>query len=88
MKAINLNGMDLNIQYTNALTAGYGHKKIIVELYYLGHSKKFIGMTNNMSDYDDATELEGQDKDEALFNLVVSKIEDDVAEWILEIENN
>jgi hypothetical protein len=33
------------------------------------------------------TELEGSDKDEALFNIISRQIEDQVDEWIVEIEN-
>ena len=78
---------ELEINYTQALTAGHGHKKITVELYLQGEYKTFSATTSNMPDYDDATELEGSDKDEALFNIISYKIEDEVNEWIVEVEN-
>lgn len=87
MKNINLNGTDLEINYTNATTAGHGHKKITVELYFKGEYKTFSATTSNMPSYDDATELEGSDKDEALFNIISYQIEDQVEEWIVEFEN-
>jgi hypothetical protein len=40
-----------------------------------------------MPDYDDATELEGSAKDEALFSIISRQIEDQVNEWIVEVEN-
>ena len=87
MKAINFLNTELEINYTQALTAGHGHKKITVELYLQGEYKTFSATTSNMPDYDDATELEGSDKDEALFNIISYKIEDEVNEWIVEVEN-
>jgi hypothetical protein len=87
MKTINFLNTELAIYYTKALTAGHGHKKITVELYLLGEYKTFSATTSNMPDYDEATELEGSDKDEALFNIISMQIEDEVSEWISEIEN-
>jgi len=87
MKAINFIGTDLEINYTNALTSGHGHKKITIELFFQGEYKTFSATTSNMPDYDDATELEGEDKDEALFNIIRYQIEDEVSEWVTEIEN-
>jgi hypothetical protein len=87
MKEINFIGTDLEINYINALTSGHGHKKITVELFFQGEYKAFSATTSNMPDYDDATELEGEDKDEALFNIIRYQIEDEVSEWVTEIEN-
>jgi hypothetical protein len=86
MKAITLNGTELEINYTQAITAGHGHKKITVELYFEGNYKTFTATTSNMPDYDDATDLEGEDKDEALFNIISRQIEDEISEWVMEIE--
>lgn len=87
MKAITFLNTELEINYTQSLTAGHGHKKIIVELCFKEEFKTFSATTSNMPDYDDATELEGSDKDEALFNIISYKIEDQVNEWIFEVEN-
>ena len=87
MKAITLNGTDLEINYTQALTSGHGHKKITVELCFQEEYKTFSATTSNMPDYDEATELEGGDKDEALFNIVSRQLADQIDEWIVEIEN-
>ena len=87
MKAINILGTDLEINYTNAVTAGHGHKKITVELCYLGEYKKFTATTSNMPDYDDAMDLEGEERDEALFLIIENQITDQVDEWIIEVSN-
>lgn len=87
MRTINFLNTELEINYTQALTAGHGHKRITVELYFLGDYKTFSATTSNMPDYDDASELEGSEKDEALFNIVSRQIEDEVNEWIVELEN-
>lgn len=86
MKAIILNEKELGINYINSLSAGHGHKAIIVELHYKENYKTFSATTTNMHSYDEATELEGEEKDEALFNLIAYKIEELVSEWITEIE--
>ena len=87
MKAINFLNTELEINYTQALTAGHGHKKITVELYFKGEYKTFSATTSNMPDYDDATELEGEDKDEALFKIISYQLKDNIDEWIVEVEN-
>lgn len=87
MRAIKINGVALEINWTNALSSGHGHKKITVELYFLGEYKTFSATTSNMPDYDDATELEGSAKDEALFYIISRQVQDQVDEWIVEVEN-
>jgi hypothetical protein len=87
MKSINFLNTELEINYTQTLTAGHGHKKITVELYLQGEYKTFSATTSNMPSYDDAIDLEGEDKDEALFNIVSSQLEDQIDEWIVEVEN-
>jgi hypothetical protein len=87
MTTINFLNSELEINYTQSLTAGHGHKKITVELYFLGEYKTFSATTSNMPDYDDATELEGSAKDVALFSIISRQIEDQVNEWIVEVEN-
>lgn len=43
--------------------------------------------TNNMPGYDDATDLEGQEKYAALYELVESQIEDEIINWIDEVND-
>lgn len=81
-------GQKFAIDYASAVTAGYGHQKItayvIVEN---GDKKEFSAKTNNMYGFDDATDLEGQDKYEALFELVEYALDGEICEWLSEIEN-
>lgn len=87
MKAIEFNGNEIEITWANALTAGYGHKRITVELRYNGEHEAFSAVTDNMIDYDVAVELEGEEKYKALFNLIDYKIEDEIIDWVNEINN-
>lgn len=73
---------EIEINHASAITSGYGHKRITVELYYNGEYQKFTGITNNMPSYDAATELEGADKYHALYEIIETQIIDEVAEWL------
>lgn len=73
---------EIEIYHANAITSGYGHKKITVELSYNGEYKKFTAITNNMPSYDATTELEGSDKYYALYELIERQIIDNVSEWL------
>lgn len=90
MKAITLptfavNG-EITLDYASSMTSGHGQKTITVELTYRGEKKEFSKTTNNMSDYDDATELEGFEKKEEMYNLISYAIEEEVAVWTQEID--
>lgn len=84
MKKIKFNNTDLEINYTNSLSSGAGHKKITVELYFNDEYKTFSTVTSNMPDYDETTNLEGSDKDEALFRIIEWQINDEIETWIFE----
>ena len=77
---------EIEIYHASALTSGYGHKKITVELSYNGEYQKFTATTNNMPGYDAATELEGNEKYHAFYELIENQIIDEVAEWLENIE--
>ena len=77
---------EIEIYHASALPSGYGHKKITVELCYNNEYQKFSATTNNMPGYDAATELEGDDKYHALYELIEFQIIDEVAEWLENIE--
>jgi len=87
MKQITFVGAELEINYSQVTTSGHGHKKITVELCYQNEYQKFSATTSNMPDYDDATELDGSEHDEALFNIIKYQIEDHVSEWVVEVDN-
>jgi hypothetical protein len=87
MKNLTLtNGTEINLSCANAIGAGAGHKKITVELYFNGNYKDFSYTTTDMSAYDEATELDGEDKQIALFEIISHKIEDLIFDWIYEID--
>lgn len=80
-------GQDFTIDYASALTAGHGHQKIIASIVAAnGEKKDFRATTSNMPDFDEATDLEGQAKSEALFELVESSLDGEISEWIFETE--
>lgn len=70
------------VYYANGLNAGHGHVKITVELELDGEYKKFYHTTSYMPGWDEATDLEGQDKYDALYALIENDIEDEVIEWV------
>ena len=77
---------DLTIEVYHAYTRfkGYGHYNIIVELYceQIDDYHTFEAITNNMPDFDAAQRLEGQEKNDALYDIIKYQIEEEVTEWI------
>jgi len=73
---------EIEIYHANAITSGYGHKEITVEVSYNGEYQKFTAITTNMPSYDAATELEGADKYHALYKIIEKQIIDNIAEWL------
>lgn len=84
MKTYEVHGKNINVIHATALSNGYGHKKITVELQeeFTGETKTFSATTSNMPDFDTATDLDGQDKYEALYEIIDSSVEDEVYEWL------
>lgn len=81
-------GQEFTIDYASAITAGYGHQKITAYIIAEnGDKKEFHHTTSNMPDFDEATDLEGQDKYEALFELVEYSLDGEISEWLYEIDN-
>ena len=80
------NGTEINLSSANAIGNGAGHKKITVELYFNGVYKDFSYTTTDMCAYDEATELDGDDKQAALYEIISHKIEDLIFDWIYEID--
>lgn len=82
-------GQEFTIDYASAITAGYGHQKITASVVSEnGDKRDFSAKTNNMPDFDDATDLEGQEKYEALFDLVDYSLDGEISEWLYELENS
>ena len=87
MITTNIQGNEIEITYASALTAGYGHKKITVEVEFNGMRKEFKATTSNMPAYDEAMNIEDmEDKYFALYEIIESQIEDNILDWISENE--
>lgn len=79
-------GNEFTIDYSSAEQSKYGHKTITSTVILLtGERQDFSATTNNMPDYDDATDLEGQEKYEALFDLIYNAVSESIDEWVEEI---
>ncbi len=82
MKNYSINGQQVNVYFASSENAGYGHKKINVKLECNGNYEKFHETTNFMHGFDKADDLEGQEKYEALYELIDSAIESEVIDWL------
>lgn len=81
--------IEVAINHVNWSFAGYGHKLITVELDYNGSIKTFGVKTSNMMAFDDASEIEDyNEKQMAMYNIISYKLNDIIADWIYELENN
>lgn len=76
-------GQEFKVEYAGSLPSGYGHQKISSYLVNEeGDKKEFVAITSDMPGYDEANDLEGQERYEALFNLVDSFLDYQISEWI------
>lgn len=73
----------VKVLHARSSIAGYGHQRISVQLMSDdGRTKDFTATTNNMPGFDAADELEGQERNETLYELIAGQIADQVAEWL------
>ena len=79
---VNLFEKEVEIYSLSVMPAGYGHKKITVELLYNGNYKTFSAVTNNMPATDEADELESIERYIVYFSIIEDKIADEIAEWL------
>jgi dTDP-4-dehydrorhamnose reductase len=82
MNTVTIYGFDLQLANAHTRTSGHGHYIITVELMYNGYTSNFSATTDNMPAHDAATDLEGKEKQLALYNIIARKIEDIVFDWI------
>jgi hypothetical protein len=61
---------------------GHGHYKITIRLTNGDVMGLFNATTDDMPAIDEISDMEGDEKEMALFNLISDKIEDKVAEWL------
>ena len=88
MQNVEIAGVVVDLTSAQAITAGHGCKKIIVVLYFNGEQKEFYANTNNMPAYDEANDLEGDARQQALYDIIADVIECEVSEWLDEMANN
>jgi hypothetical protein len=77
-----VDGKEVEIYYANARPSGYGHMTITIELLYNDEIGEFTATTDDMPAYDEATDLEGEEKSLALYKIIEHQIEDEVTEWL------
>lgn len=75
----------VTVLHASSMPAGYGHQRITVQMQNeVGGTREFSATTDFMPGFDAANELEGQEKYEALYELIANKIADMVYEWLVE----
>lgn len=82
------NNNPISVQYADSLFSGYGHQRIKVELEFDGETETFSATTDFMPGFDKANELEGQERYDALYDLIEAQIEEEVLEWLTSITSN
>lgn len=87
---ITINNQELELTYATAISSGHGHKKISVTFYDYNNSESIVlsTTTNNMRAFDAASELEGQEKYIALYELIQYDIQDQLEEFVSPLINN
>ena len=73
--------------YADAIFSGYGYQKVTVQLMANGETKKFSAITNYMPGIDAANDLDGQERYNALYELIESDIEEDELIWLHSISD-
>lgn len=75
-------GNKFTIDYSSVAHVGNGHVKISVTIVdEQGDMETFEETTHNMPAYDRANNLDGQEKYEALYDIVSSSIDAQIDEW-------
>jgi hypothetical protein len=79
-----INYKELEITYATAISSGHGHKQISVWFidYETLESITLTATTNNMPAFDRASDLEGQEKYVALYEIIASDIQDQLEEFV------
>lgn len=88
MKKINIEGREVEIFHAAHRNAGFGHKRIFVELFYEDEYRTFSDVTNDMPGFDAAMCTEDDDEQNfSLYSLIAAKMEDEIIEWMDEVDN-
>jgi hypothetical protein len=73
----------IKLERISSTPAGYGHRKIEATLSHNGREKTFTMVTDKMPQYEKAMDLEGEERDQALFDLIYREIEGEVSDWFV-----
>ena len=73
---------------TQAWYSSDGHRLIEITFGYKNKTKKFSSVTDNMYAYQCAKQLEGVYRDNALLDLIYSRIEQSILDWCADIDHN
>lgn len=82
-------GTELKLSYADAKFTGYGHYQVSVELMYKGKEKTFKATTTNVEAIDASREAgieSWEDSKTLLYESVKYKIEDQVQDWMSEVD--
>ena len=82
MQKVIIANTELYLYSAQGLSAGHGHYKITIRLTNGDVMGLFHATTDDMSAIDEISDMEGDEKEMALFNLISDKIEDEVSEWL------
>jgi len=82
MEKVTIANTELYLYSAQTLFAGHGHSKITIRLTNGDVMGVFNAITDDMPAMDEISDMEGNEKEMALFNLISDKIEDEVAEWL------
>jgi hypothetical protein len=79
-----INYKELEIICATAISSGHGHKQISVSFYDYENSESITltATTNNMPAFDRASDLEGQEKYRALYDIIEMQIQDQLEEFV------
>ena len=88
--SITINATELELVNVFSTFTGHGHYKITCKFRNTENSETITlsKTTNNMRAFDDATELEGYEKDLALYEIIQYDIESQLEEFVSPLINN
>lgn len=82
-------GKEVELIHAYTEFAGYGHRKVAVELYYNWQYKKFAATTTRVDLVEEAEEMKYlEERYAALYSIIDTDIADEVSEWMQEHDAN
>lgn len=77
--------VNFKLDHATYNASGHGHKEVTLSLEFKGEVKDFTTTTSDMQAIDEISELSGEEKYLALYNLVIGQIEEIVQDWLGDI---